>query len=269
MGTDELDRIAGPSQRLPTPAARGVDGIAPASTSAAVGAHDKEGDAGGPGYSGSGGAQHKRTWKVEDIALPDGMLTPQVRKALTEVMEEVDRLRWSLEQSQHRQEYLEGLVDRAAHLPVLNRRAFVRELGKALTRAEGAHLTSALVYLYLETYETIRRDVSLEAAEAALQHVAILVENGIRKTDVAGHVGGAGIAVILSLAKEEVALTKAWEVIRQIQQSPFVFDGRPLKLTLSVGIHEFGEGGDWESAEGALRAADKNQQRKLVNIGEE
>ena len=193
------------------------------------------------------------------------MLTPEVQRALTSIIDELEGLRWRLDQSLRRQEYLENLADQDGQLPILNRRAFERELGAMIEELSRRGVPGTLIYLYLETYDELRREKGLVMAERALRHLAITVRDSLRKTDVSGHIGGAGIAAALALSHEGGGVTKAWDVIQKVKRVPFVVDGEVVPMTLSVGVHEVGEG---ETPENVLVAADRNQQHRTVLVAE-
>lgn len=134
--------------------------------------------------------------------IPEGELTVSVRRALEDLMGDVDRFRWALEQAEGRQAYLEGLADRDALLPVLNRRAFDRELALVLQNAgtdRDAGTPPVLVLFYLANFETLHAEAGIAAAEAALRHVADVLVNSVARADAVGATGGAGVGVILTL----------------------------------------------------------------------
>ena len=67
---------------------------------------------------------------VHGVAEDD--LTPNIRGAIVGLIAEVASLREELDQSRNRLEYLTALADQDSALQLLNRRAFVRELTRAL-----------------------------------------------------------------------------------------------------------------------------------------
>src|SRR5580658_8784911 len=64
--------------------------------------------------------------------IPETELTPNVVRALTALMAEVEQLRHELEDARSRIGYLEKLVDEDPLMPVVNRRAFLRELSRMM-----------------------------------------------------------------------------------------------------------------------------------------
>ena len=64
------------------------------------------------------------------MGIPADEVTPKVRIAIEALMREVERLRKDVDEMRRRTVGLEKLADEDALLPVVNRRAFVRELSR-------------------------------------------------------------------------------------------------------------------------------------------
>ena len=62
------------------------------------------------------------------LGIPEAEFTPRVRDAIMTLMGEVDSLRRELDKTRTRLDEVEEAADRDQLLPLLNRRAFVREL---------------------------------------------------------------------------------------------------------------------------------------------
>ncbi|HAQ35867.1 MAG TPA: GGDEF domain-containing protein, partial [Alphaproteobacteria bacterium] len=92
------------------------------------------------------------------MGVPEPELTPNVQRALLTLMGEVDQLRQDTERLRTRVRELESLADHDAMLPVLNRRAFVREVSRALALAERHNAPSALVFFDLNGFKAINDD---------------------------------------------------------------------------------------------------------------
>jgi len=78
------------------------------------------------------------------LGISESELTPKVRGAIMQLMEEVQALRGELEQSRARIEYLERLADQDSPAPVANRRAFVRELSRIISFSERYNAPSSI-----------------------------------------------------------------------------------------------------------------------------
>jgi PleD family two-component response regulator len=73
------------------------------------------------------------------LGIPEAELTPRVREVITGLTSEIGHLRTRLES-------LETVADQDSLLPILNRRAFVREMARIMTFGERYDLTTSPVY---------------------------------------------------------------------------------------------------------------------------
>ena len=89
---------------------------------------------------------------VEDVAfimgIPIDELTPKIEEALKFIMGEFDRVRHELDLCRDRETHLQTLADVHPVLPVLNRRALMRELNVVLQRAAKAHTENTFVCIH-------------------------------------------------------------------------------------------------------------------------
>ena len=67
------------------------------------------------------------------MGIPAEELSPRVQQAVTTLMAEVDQLKRDLENSKKRLRETEDMADQDPLLPMLNRRAFVRELDRVIS----------------------------------------------------------------------------------------------------------------------------------------
>jgi diguanylate cyclase (GGDEF)-like protein len=188
------------------------------------------------------------------FGIPEGEFTPRVREAVTTLMHEVDRLRRELEQARA------GLADAARSadqdmlLPVLNRRAFVREITRFIGFAERYGTPSSLVYFDLDHFKSINDRHGHAAGDAVLRQFAESLQRQIRETDVLARLGGDEFGVILAHITHEQALKKAVSLGQQLHASPPVWNGETLDCGFSFGVCELKAG---ETAETAIHSADQ------------
>ncbi len=188
--------------------------------------------------------------EVSVLGLPEKSLTPEVSAALRSLMDEIGRLRWEMSRAVRRLVLQEQQASRDPVLPVLGRRAFMRELGAFIGRTDVA---GALAFFYLESYELLRRTRGLAAAEQALRLMASALLGSVRDTDLVGAVGGGGIAVALVVSEAPGTRSKADSLLESLGKVTFHWGDEDLPLDASCGLHEFAAG---ETAEEALAAAD-------------
>ncbi|NOT40433.1 MAG: GGDEF domain-containing protein [Alphaproteobacteria bacterium] len=181
------------------------------------------------------------------LGIPEAELTPRVREVIAGLTSEVGHLRARLES-------LETVADQDSLLPILNRRAFVREIARLMAFGERYDLTSSLVYFDLDDLKTINDTDGHAAGDAALRHVAGLLAGNVRKSDVVGRLGGDEFGVILPKADSLAADKKARVLVKLLAGQPLLWAGKLRTLNVSFGIHTFAKGDD---AEKAIAAADK------------
>ena len=163
----------------------------------------------------------RRTGDTASImGVPEAELTPNVQRALLTLMGEVDQLRRETEALRAKVRDLESLADRDVLLPVLNRRAFLREVSKALSLAERHDAPSALVYFDLNGFKAINDTYGHAAGDEALKVVADTLSSKLRDTDAVGRLGGDEFGVVLVLTAVEAAERKAEELADAIAEAP-------------------------------------------------
>jgi diguanylate cyclase (GGDEF)-like protein len=186
--------------------------------------------------------------------IPETELTPKVRDALAMLIAEVQRMREDLAQAQQRVSYLEKLADEDSLVPVANRRAFVRELGRLVAFAERYGTRSSVLYFDINGFKRVNDEFGHAAGDAALHHIAQILTANVRESDVVGRLGGDEFGVILAQADADVAAEKAASLARAIETQPLNWEGNALRLTASFGAYAFS--GDVNAGE-ALERADQ------------
>ena len=104
---------------------------------------------------------------------------------------------------------LEQLADRDVLTPLYNRRAFVRELSRAIAFCRRYEAQAAVLYLDLDGFKAVNDAQGHAAGDAALVKVAGILTGNIRESDVAARLGGDEFAVLLFQAGEDEARAKA------------------------------------------------------------
>ena len=187
------------------------------------------------------------------MGVPEAELTPNVQRALLSLMGEVDQMRRETERLRGRVRELESLADHDVLLPVLNRRAFLREVSRALALAERHNAPSALVFIDLNGFKAVNDTYGHAAGDAALHHVSALLSAHVRETDSVGRLGGDEFGIVLTLTGPEGADAKAAELAELIENSPFEYAGRELKVGAAWGTQPLVAG---RNADEALAEAD-------------
>ena len=106
------------------------------------------------------------------LGLPEQELTPSVRSALGDLIEEVAELRKELVTTQVRLAELERLADEDSLAPISNRRAFLRSLARTVGYVERYGAACSLLYFDVNGLKSINDTRGHAAGDAALIHIA-------------------------------------------------------------------------------------------------
>ena len=167
--------------------------------------------------------------------VPETEMTPSVRDALMKLMGEVTELRRELAAVRERLRDAEGLADTDSLVPVYNRRAFVREVTRALSAAKRYGTSLGLIYLDLDGLKQLNDVHGHAAGDAALRGVAALLVAEVRESDVVARFGGDEFGILLEHISEEGAQQKAADIEQRIRATPVAFENTVLSVSASVG----------------------------------
>jgi len=200
---------------------------------------------------------------IADVAfimgIPAAELTAKVQEALSIIMTEFDRVRGELDHTKVHAHYLEELTDSHPFLPVMSRRALLRELSRVLARAERTETDSSFLYLDITNFEDIKRTLGRLAAEAALAHAVAVLGESLRGSDFVGGLEGNDLGVILTVTEDGAAVEKSQELVAAVAGRPFEWQGRTVDLAVAWGLHAFSAG---ESVDDILEAADRDRRAR-------
>ena len=186
--------------------------------------------------------------KTAFLGLSEADLTPAVQGAIKTLLTEVEDLRGEVSRLKGRLQEVEALADRDVLTPLLNRRAFVRELHRigAFSARYGA--PASLVYFDLDGFKSVNDRFGHAAGDAALREVAGRLLANTRETDIVGRLGGDEFAVILVQADMETAGAKAETLRKVIEDQPMNLGDWSAPIRVSYGIRPVEPGMDPETA---------------------
>ena len=175
---------------------------------------------------------------VSLLGLPEQELTPSVRSALRQLIEELAepaprarrRPRAALAE-------LERLADEDSLAPIRNRRAFLRDLARTIGHVERYGTPFSLLYFDVNGLKAINDRFGHGAGDAALIHVADVLTANTRSSDVVGRLGGDEFAVLLALADEAAALQEGALAGRGDRRRRVPLGGRAIPLSVAYGAY--------------------------------
>ena len=187
------------------------------------------------------------------LGLGETDLTAPVQAALTTLLGEIDELRKEVGRLKARLMEAEALADRDALTPLLNRRAFVRELGRVLAFIQRYGGPASLIYFDLDGFKAVNDRFGHAAGDLALGAVAQRLTANVRESDIVGRIGGDEFAVILVHADIATATAKAAFLAGAVESEPAVCGEWLVPLKISYGVRKVVPG---LGAEQVLAAAD-------------
>lgn len=173
--------------------------------------------------------------EVSIMGIPEAEFTPKVRDAVTSLLEEVDRLTRDLGEMKQRVSDLEAIADQDELLPVLNRRAFVRELSRLQSFGDRYDLKASLLYLDLNHFKTVNDTHGHAAGDKVLHDFVTTLRKNLRDSDVIGRLGGDEFGIVLLNADLESAKQKAGSLAQAIAKMKVPYEGKILRVTVAVG----------------------------------
>jgi diguanylate cyclase (GGDEF)-like protein/PAS domain S-box-containing protein len=134
------------------------------------------------------------------------------------------------------EERLTYLADHDSLTDLYNRRRFESELERQvlLCRRYGEH--AALLILDLDHFKYVNDSLGHSVGNRVIEHIATLVSQRLRKSDIVARLGGDEFAVILPHTNAQHALHAAAALVAHIEARPFAHAGHSYVLSGSVGI---------------------------------
>jgi diguanylate cyclase (GGDEF)-like protein len=188
------------------------------------------------------------------LGIPENEFTPRVRDAIVTLMGEVDSLRRELQATRVRLDEAERNADQDQLLPLLNRRAFVRELTRYIAFAGRYGTPASLIYFDLNGFKSVNDTFGHAGGDAALKNFAAVLSGNVRDSDCVGRLGGDEFGVLLSHADQEQAHRKADILAEKLRAAPAQWNGQAIPLSFAYGAFELKAGDD---ADGAMARADE------------
>ena len=186
--------------------------------------------------------------------IPAEQLTSEVRDAVGRLADENALLRASLSEMRARLEELEQVADRDTLTPLPNRRYFLRQLDRVVSHANRHGTPAAVLYIDLNGLQAINSTHGHVAGDAALIHVARLLQGLIRSSDFAARIGGDKFALVLDHLDHDSAIETAERIARCIAAEPVDLGGAEVVVEASIGTATILKG---DTLEDVMQRADR------------
>ena len=169
------------------------------------------------------------------------------------LIEEISLLRGKVARLQERVEQLDQLAHRDSLIDLPNRRGFMRELERLISRADRYDAKGAMLFVDVDGLKLINDSCGHRAGDEALMFVAELLVRGVRKSDYVARIGGDEFGILLEHADESTASETAARLVSQIAGCEFCYDGSCLPLSVAIGFTLIEKG---DSSEDIIERAD-------------
>lgn len=185
------------------------------------------------------------------VAQPDW--PPAARALVDSLMRENESLREQLQQQALHLQSAQGQADSDVLTPTLNRRAFLREVHRAMADCRRYGEDACLLYLDMDGFKGINDAYGHSAGDAALIYVAETLNASVREGDSVGRIGGDEFAILLRHADLKSSRIKAMRLEAELMMGTFEYGGLYLKTGGSFGVRAYAA---QASAEAWLSEAD-------------
>ncbi len=172
-------------------------------------------------------AEEPRDWSASARDLIDSLMIENER-----LQEQVHALGLELREAQ-------DMADADVLTPTLNRRAFLREVGRAMADCRRYGEEACLIYVDMDGFKSINDTYGHSAGDAALTHVAELLKASTREGDAIGRMGGDEFAVLLRRADLKSSRIKAMKLEAELALGTFQYNGLYLKCGGSFGVRAY------------------------------
>lgn len=129
---------------------------------------------------------------------------------------------------------LERLADSDTLTPLLNRRAFLREVERGIARVARHGTPVAVMIADLDGLKAINDGAGHQAGDAALLHVGYALKSMVRATDIVARIGGDEFGLVLEDFDAEAAEAKARSLAAGIAAEPV--DGIPVSISIGYAL---------------------------------
>lgn len=153
-----------------------------------------------------------------------------------------------------------GNLDIAAHTDSLtkayNKGYLMEALEAEFKRAKALHNDFSLIFFDLDHFKKVNDTFGHDAGDYVLRELAQLIRaSQLRPKDVFGRYGGEEFVILLGQTNLTAALPIGEKIRAAIQAHPFIYEGKRLPVTSSVGVAELTTA--MESPQTLLKAADQ------------
>ena len=119
---------------------------------------------------------------------------------------------------------------------VANRRSFIESVKAEISRCQRLQAEMAFFLLDIDFFKKVNDTYGHIAGDHVLVFIAKLIKTILRDYDIFGRLGGEEFGVFLAETSPQTAMEVAERIRETIMQQNIEFDGKIIKVTVSIGI---------------------------------
>jgi diguanylate cyclase (GGDEF)-like protein len=155
---------------------------------------------------------------------------------LTSVIAENERLHAALLEMRNRIAELEQLADTDTLTPLPNRRAFMRRLEAVVKYAARHNTSAAVLYIDLDGLKRVNDDYGHSVGDVVLLHLARLLTENLRATDMVARIGGDEFGLILDHLNEADATAKVKALADYVSAQQIDVGEVTIAIRVTIGL---------------------------------
>ena len=188
------------------------------------------------------------------LGISPAAINAEIKEAVSSLLDQLDFLRKQTQKAVARANFLETQVDMDSQLPLMNVRAFTRELARRVEHSKRVGFKCSLVLFYYEDFEYYRTNLGLKAANSIFNNIIVTLRSYLRASDVVGLVGFATFGVVMPLLAKFDAREKAQQIVDLINTKTTNIHNNEIPFKLKFATYEASEN---DTAETVIDSADK------------
>lgn len=129
---------------------------------------------------------------------------------------------------------LERLADSDTLTPLLNRRAFLREVERGIARVARHGTPIAVMIADLDGLKAINDSAGHQAGDAVLMHVGYCLKANLRAIDIVARIGGDEFGMVFEDMDDAAAIAKAAQLTEAVAEEPI--DGQHASISVGYAL---------------------------------
>jgi GGDEF domain-containing protein len=176
---------------------------------------------------------------IKDVAEIMGMkietIDIKTQETIMPLFDEIARLKKQLDYAHHFEMFLGKEADQHSQFPLLNYRAFHRELLRIFSHLEEKSLSGSLILFHIADIEKIRMTYGKTKKDDVLRRIVKLLSHHLTPVDLCSYLDDGDFAIFLTVIEPYEALQKMNKIIDEISSQSYEFSEDKIFLSVRSG----------------------------------